>query len=322
MKRFHKKLLKTTVSALILSALASPAFAADLRENLVVTDPVIRLSDLFTDTGAEGETVVMEAPAPGKRAPISSYELTRLAEEHNLEWDRPSYLKRVYVHREGESFNLNDLKPMILELAREEGLDDDVKIRIYGRKTGLYLPVGFGAEDLELEDFALNNQKTRFSAKLKLPTGTQEEEEVRISGTLDAVRLIPVFNRLIAPGDVVSEKDVEWIKISARRINRSTILSSASLIGQTVKRALPANKIIRESDIAAPVAVEKGSIVQMTYQSGLLTLSMQGRALEEGGIGDTIRIMNPKSKKTVFARIQNAGTVTVESSNHTRLAAN
>lgn len=325
MKRFRSTLVKTSASALIFSALGIAGTlslkAADLREKIVVTDAIVKLSDIFTDTGAVGEKIVMEAPAPGKRGPISSYELTKLAEKYSLDWDKPAYLKRVYIHREGEPLKMEELKPAILELAREQGLEDDVKIRIFGRKNGLFLPVGDTVADLEFDTFTLNEQLTRFSAVVRLPLDAGQQSEMRISGTFDAVRLIPMLNRLVAPGEIISKADIDWVEISARRVNRNTVMSSQQLVGQTVTRALPANKMIRNSDIARPLVIAKGSMVQMTYKSGFLTLSMQGRALENGGIGDTIRVMNPKSKKTVFARVEKEGFVKVSSSNHTKLAA-
>lgn len=325
MKRFPSILAKTSASALILSALSMAGTAnveaADLREKLIVTDAVVKLSDIFTDTGAAGEEIVMEAPAPGKRNSISSYELTKLAAEYKLDWERPAYLKRVYIHREGEPLHLDELKPVILELAREQGLEDNVNVRLYGRKNGLFLPVGLTAADVELDSFTLNDQLTRFSAIVRVPVGTGQQEELRISGTLDVVRLVPMLNKLVAPGEIISKADIDWVEISARRVNRNTIMNSQQLVGQTVTRALAANKMIRNSDIARPIAIAKGSMVQMTYKSGLLTLSMQGRALENGGIGDVIRVMNPKSKKTVFAHVEKEGSVKVTSSNHTKLAA-
>jgi flagella basal body P-ring formation protein FlgA len=326
MPRMTKKIGKVSLSLIAASMLAalpqSFAEAAELREKLIVTEAVVKLADIFTDTGINGEEVVMEAPVPGKKRQISSYELARLAEKYDLDWQRPAYLKRVYIHRDGDSFSLNELKPAIVDKARIDGIEDDVEVRIYGRKTGLYLPSGYGVDDIEFQSFILNDRKDRFSAEILIPTGTSDNNVIRISGTIDAVRLIPMLNRIIAPGEVISEHDISWRKVPAKRIGHNTIVTSRHLIGQTVRRALPASKVIRANDIAAPIAIEKGSMVQMNYQSGRLLLSMQGRALEDGGIGDTIRLMNPKSKKTVFAKVHSKGFVTVARANHVKLAAN
>lgn len=314
MLRIHKTARKS-VTALFASTilLAAPcsAQAADLHERLVVTDNVVKLSDIFTDAGAAGEHVVMEAPAPGKKKALSSYELTQLAEKYELDWDRPAYLKRVYVHREGDAFSLKDLHSAILERARAEGIEGDLEIKVFGRKTGLYLPAGYTVEDIVIDNFNLTEQRDRFTATLQVPTGNNHPMELRISGALDEVRLVPMLNRVITPGEVISKADISWVKFPAKRIHRNAVLSSQRLVGLTVKRAQPANRLLRDNDFMVPVAVPKGSIVLITYQNGALTLSMQARALENGGTGDTIRLMNQKSKKTVFGVVRSPDHVEV-----------
>jgi len=317
-RRFNLKAL--VMGAALGATLTGSLEAAELQKQLVVTDAVVRLSDIFTDTGIAGETVVMEAPAPGKKKPVSSYELVRLAEKHQLDWDRPAYLKRVYIHREGVDFSLIDMTDAILEQARQLDLEGDVEIKVFGRKVGLKLPHGYTIDDITLTEFQLSEQRNRFSAVLHIPTGTTEQIEQRISGTIEEVRLVPMFTRVIAPGEIITEADLEWKKFPIRRILRNAVVSSSQLIGQTVKRPLPAGKLVRKNEITMPVLVSKGSIVLMTYKRGRLVLTMQGRALEDGGAGETIRLMNQKSKQTVFAVVVGDDQVAVTASNLMKLA--
>lgn len=324
MVRRHKKLLlgvKTLVVGVALCAAhTSSLLATELQKQLVVTDAVVRLSDIFTDTGATSETIVMEAPAPGKKLPISSYDLVKLAKKFELNWERPAYLKRIYVYREGTSFSLNELASAIIEEARQLDLEGDVEVKVFGRKTGLKLPYGFTVEDIALTEFQLNEQRNRFSAILDIPTGSSQKLEQRISGTIEEVRLVPMFARVMAPGEIITERDLDWKKYPVRRLLRDSIVSSSQLIGQTVRRAIPATKLLRENDIAVPIMVAKGSIVSVTYKRGRLVLTMQGRALENGGAGETIRLMNQKSKKTVFAKVISDGHVEVTATNSLKLA--
>ena len=147
MVRIHNKLLfgvKTMAMGVALCAAhTSGLLAAELQKQLVVTEAVVRLSDIFTDTGATSEAIVMEAPAPGKKLPISSYDLVKLAEKYELDWERPAYLKRIYVYREGTSFSLNELANAIIAEARQLDLEGDVEVKVFGRKNGLKTPLWF-----------------------------------------------------------------------------------------------------------------------------------------------------------------------------------
>jgi len=289
------------------------ANAADLQADLNVADTVIRLADIFTDTGPQGEDIIMAAPAPGKKIQLSSYELVWLAKKYKLDWELPVQLKRIYLHRESTAISFENLKEIIRDQTLEQGKNGDLEIKVFGSKKDLYLPIDGSIEDIVVHSFTLNEQQNRFSAILHLPTGTNEPNEIRVSGTIDEVRLVPMFLRVIAPGEIITKADIKWTKYPVKRIKRRAITDVTQILGHTVKRALPAGKLLLESDFQMPVTIAKGSSVLITYRFGALTLSMQGRALEDGGTGDLIRIMNPTSKKTIFAEVISDGYVKVSS---------
>ncbi|WP_417457289.1 flagellar basal body P-ring formation chaperone FlgA [Kordiimonas sp.] len=316
-----KKTYKRAVIAALMCGVLAPATAAhELREQLSVIDPVIKLGDLFTDAGAAAETIVMEAPAPGKAKQLSSYELERIANQFELDWERPTYLKRIRVYREGNSFTLDDLNDIVMAEIQAQGLTSDVEVQIYGRRTGLYLPADATANDVEIESFEMSDRRDRFNAVVLIPTGGVEADRLSISGRIEEVRMVPTLNRILTPGEVIRKSDIEWIKFPVRQINARVVLDQAELVGLVVKRAVRPGKTIFSTDVALPVVVEKGSIVTMIVSAGALSLTASGRALENGGDGDTIRVMNTKSKQTVDAKVLNSGQVQV-SSNSLTLAA-
>ncbi len=308
--RFFSRITIAASCAIMMNGFSS--IAAELRENVSVEASIVTLSDIFTDVGEAGNTMIMPAPAPGKRKQITSYELSQIAQKFELEWERPAYLKRIYVVREGTHISASDLKPTILENIRAQGVEADLKINVYGLNKGLYLPIGYGAESIEFETFNLSNRQDRFTGTLKVPTNEHATQKVRVSGTVQEVRLVPVLNRLITPGEVINETDITWKKHPANRINLHAITNANHLVGQTVKRALAAGKLLNKNDVAMPVMIEKGSAVSITLQSGLMKLTMKGRALDDGGRGDVIRVMNTKSNRSLEARVISPGKVVVD----------
>jgi len=307
--------IRSLVGILALGSMLSavPADAATLKQNPTVSGPMIRLGDLFEDTGAQEDTVIMEAPAPGTSDNLTGYELERIAEQYELDWERPTYLKRITVQREGAAFALTELKPMVLDAAQQQGLDVDVAVKIYGSKRNLFLPIDAGVEDIEFEQFALNDQMDRFTATALIPTGSGTPKKLRLTGNLDEVRLVPTLNRVVAPGEIITKADISWEKYPAKRLNRANVLDQTAMVGQTVRRPLQPGAPLRENDLKAPVMIEKGAIVKMTITAGALTLTANGRALEDGGKGDTIRVMNVNSKQSVEATILRPGLVKVTS---------
>lgn len=316
LSKMHKKLLSCTLAA----AMSFTAQAADLQERLSATDSVVKLSDLFTDTGDKGDITLMPAPAPGKRMQITSYQLSEIAKEHGLDWQRPSYLKRVYFYREGEHYSEQDLVPLVQQRLQSAGILEDMNVRLFGLRRGFYLPVDFSPEELEFESFNVSERRDRFEGMLLVPTSEHENQRLRVTGTLTEVRLVPVFNRLMVPGDIISADDIDWKKHPAKRINLHVITATKSIIGQTVKRAVAANKPLNKNDIAMPVMIAQGSTISVKLKSGLLSLTLKGRALDDGGKGDLIRVMNIKSKRSFEARVVSPGTAVVEASSTIQIA--
>ncbi len=78
-----------------------------------------------------------------------------------------------------------------------------------------------------------------------------------------------------------------------------------------MRRTVNAGKILRAADLQSPIAIEKGSLVTMIIQTPFMMLTTQGKALDEGALGDTIRVLNGRSKKIVEAQIARADTVVV-----------
>jgi flagellar basal body P-ring formation protein FlgA len=55
--------------------------------------------------------------------------------------------------------------------------------------------------------------------------------------------------------------------------------------------------------VQRPEAVERNALILMTYEQPGLNLSMRGKALAAGAVGDVIQVVNLNSKRTVEAVI-------------------
>lgn len=319
---YHKTLKRMLAASALWLTPVLPAEAVDLIQSPVVDDHLIKLSDLFTDVGEKGETIVLEAPAPGQRGTISGYELSQIASEHDLDWERPSYIRRIYIERTGEQLLLDDVQSMLVDLIKDNGVLADIDVKLYGRQADIYLPIGYSLADIEFGDFRLNNRQDRFSVTLNIPTGSPEINEMRLSGSITEVRAVPVFNRMVTPGEIITKADITWQKFPVRRVNRNVTTSTTDMVGQTVRRAVSAGQLIRETDITMPVVISRGSLVSMTFVNGALSLTTQGRALEDGGKGDVIRVMNDKSNQTVEAKVMGPDSVLIQPTIIQQLAAN
>jgi flagella basal body P-ring formation protein FlgA len=55
--------------------------------------------------------------------------------------------------------------------------------------------------------------------------------------------------------------------------------------------------------------VSKGQVVTMTFSAPGVEVTATGRAMSEGGVGDTVTIQNPASYRMISATVTAPGTV-------------
>ncbi|HHU51965.1 MAG TPA: flagellar basal body P-ring formation protein FlgA [Firmicutes bacterium] len=78
-----------------------------------------------------------------------------------------------------------------------------------------------------------------------------------------------------------------------------------------VTRALRQGEVVKRKDLQLVPEVVKGSKVGLTVNSGSLRLSLVGLAVEDGWLGDTIRVKNIDSNQIIMAKVTGAGQVEV-----------
>ena len=87
--------------------------------------------------------------------------------------------------------------------------------------------------------------------------------------------------------------------------------SVGDVIGQEARTTLYAGRPILVDDIGPPALVARNQIVPLKFETGGLLISTDGRALERGGVGDRVRVMNLTSRSTLFGLVQPDGSVQV-----------
>ena len=89
----------------------------------------------------------------------------------------------------------------------------------------------------------------------------------------------------------------------------------ADVIGLETRVAVYQGQPIFQKNLGPAAVVERNQAVQLAFQSGALTILSDGRALERGGVGDRIRIINIASRSTITGVIAADGSVHVGASN-------
>jgi len=115
----------------------------------------------------------------------------------------------------------------------------------------------------------------------------------------------------IKRGDVIGDSDLVYQNVNAAAMIAGIASSMDQLDGMEARRFLRAGEALRLDDVRHPILVTKGSNVTMTFSAPGIALTETGKAMSEGGMGETVTVLNPVSYKQISAVVTGSGQVSV-----------
>ena len=294
-----------------LSFAAIGADAAQLRLNATVTEETIRLGDLF-DGLPKGEADRPIAPAPvlGRTAGFDADFLRRIAQTYHVDWQPASRDVRIMVSRTARTIGIDELrKPVIAALTRRAA-GGRLEVEFDNAALQVVVPSG-PMPEITVEDVYFNPNQGHFSAEAMIGAGGPAPQRVSLSGRATLIVEMPVLNRRVNAGEIISRADIGWIEFNANQISGNLAASEADLINRTPRRTLAVNTPVYLYEVQAPRLVTRGQMVTMVLRTRNMTLTTQGKATQDGTAGEVIRVMNTQSNRTVEATVLSANEVTV-----------
>lgn len=83
------------------------------------------------------------------------------------------------------------------------------------------------------------------------------------------------------------------------------------VLGREARKSLYPGRAIQLGDVGAPALVDRNQIVTLIFTGSGLMIETEGRALDRGGAGERLRVMNIGSRSTVTGTVMLDGSVHV-----------
>ena len=301
------------VSGLVVSSAAAesqPQGLVLLKTKVVVEGPVLHLGDLFEGLGEKDAIPVARAPAPGKRVQVDARWLAAVAQAYGVPWRPSSRLDGAVIERASVVIETRQLEGAALDALRQRGVGARVSLVLDNPAMRLHLPSDI-APTLLVTGLSHNPETGRFTAHLVAPAQGTPLARATLTGRAIEMIEVPALRRRMVPGDVIHERDIEWLSLRADRIARNAVRDVANLVGKSPRRPIRAGAAVLGNELREPILVPRNSLVTIRLQTARMILTAQGRAMEPGAMGDVIRVMNTKSNKIISAGVTDSGAVEV-----------
>jgi flagella basal body P-ring formation protein FlgA len=290
--------VRNLFAAALLACAATAADATTLKPAATIDADLVRLGDLFDDAGPLADSVVARAPTPGRRYVLDSEWLSETARAHGLGWRATTRFDRIVVERAGRTIDRGALVDALRDAFRQAGDLRNLAIEFAGRTPELSIsPLAPPA--IEVQSLSVDQPSGRFSALLVVGGGHPTALRIAVAG------------RAVGTREVIRHDDVELATLREDALRNDAVMDPARLVGMSARRALRPGETLRDGDVRAPILVARNANVNVVLRSGSMTLSALGRAVEEGARGDTIRVINVQTRRTVEAQVIGPDTVLV-----------
>jgi flagella basal body P-ring formation protein FlgA len=135
---------------------------------------------------------------------------------------------------------------------------------------------------------------------------------VSVPVSVSTETMVAVANHAIPMGTTIGQAD---IRLETRRFPgtvRCCSTSEDAVLGQLVRRSIPADAVIPLDALDRPPAIKRGEVVTVLAAMPGIEIRSSGIALADARSGETVRIRHSTSLKVIQARADTPGVVRVD----------
>lgn len=141
--------------------------------------------------------------------------------------------------------------------------------------------------------------------------GQRTVRYAQVSFQLERLRRVVVAARALLQKRLIGESDVRMETRSGTQIPPGALTELPDAVGREIIRETAAGEVLTTQMVRLPIAVRRGTPVLVLLDGPGFRITARGMALEEGSVGQMIRVMNQASRKELHGRIEDDGSVRI-----------
>jgi len=122
---------------------------------------------------------------------------------------------------------------------------------------------------------------------------------------------VPVPLQPVGRGAIIEASQIAMQVVPSTQVYAGTVKTLQALVGQQALRPLPAGRPVNSLSVRVPPAVEDNQAVTIRYVKGGIELTGKGQALQDGQLGQSIKVLNPDTRTTIVGTVQAPGVVQI-----------
>lgn len=300
------------LSALAQSGDGMPAVPV-LRASVAVSSDVVRIGDVIDNAGDAANIAIYRAPDLGTTGTLPTTQVLAALRAHEVFGVDTRDLHEISVTRLARTIEAQDIERQVAQaLAHRNGLGDARDIELTfdrGLRTLQLDSANTGA--LRAASVRFEPRSSRFDVVFEIRNDAGAlPTRLRFTGTALATVEAAVLTHGVDRNGIIRASDIVVERRPRSEVGREAA-DRDQVIGMQARRALRAGHALRPSDIAKPDLVQRDEAVTIIYRTAGITLTIRGKALDNGTEGDVVNVTNLQSKRTFSGVVIGRGRVSV-----------
>ncbi|WP_439134123.1 flagellar basal body P-ring formation chaperone FlgA [Pseudomaricurvus sp.] len=154
-------------------------------------------------------------------------------------------------------------------------------------------------------------QLSASNVTLRVQCPSQTPWSFYLTAKVERMRQVLVAARNIGRGERLTERDFSLELRDVSTMGNSTVSNPTRIIGKEARRPINLGDSLRTTSVTAPEVIQRGDAVSVKAISGGIAVSTSGVAMNDGKVGQQIRVQNLKSERVIKARVTAKGQVQV-----------
>ena len=138
------------------------------------------------------------------------------------------------------------------------------------------------------------------------------KNQVGLSGWVDVFESVVCTRRNLKKGETIQKDDLYVARKNIAHQSPNLVTDMTRALGLMTKHNIREDTCLKEWMLERSPILTRGDIVTVVAESDDLKVTVPGRVLEKGYLGELIMIQNVMSRKKIYARVLNSATVMVD----------
>ena len=147
--------------------------------------------------------------------------------------------------------------------------------------------------------------------RVGIDAGGQTQRTMSVTADIRHLRPVLVASRMLRRGEALMLDLVELVECDITQLRHGYFTDVDALGNMRTRRSVVAGDVLTRNHVEVIPVINRGDEVELVARTNSLAISALGQAMQDGGIGERIRVKNSDSGKVLYGQILDASTIQV-----------